>query len=228
MSSSPSASTKTHLVVVDPGTIKPELQSLNRLIRRSSLPITYHLPGLFGLNSLNDESESIAGIIVFGSASSVNERTDWQKALEAWLMPRIEKGTPFFGICYGHQMLANMFGGKVDFISADRKKFLGSRKVFLQANPLWGDQPIEGNLCVSHCEIVTDCGSALRVVGQSPEVKIEALHHPTLPVWSVQGHPEATDCFLKNRGSGSSAALDFGHRLVDAFLRFATTASKKA
>ncbi len=157
----------------------------------------------------------------------MNERTEWQKSLEAWLLPRIEKGTPFFGICYGHQMLAHLFGGKIGLLNADGSKFLGSRKITLDANPLWGNKPLEGNVCVSHCEVVSDCGGVLKVVGRSPEVKVEALHHPNLPVWSLQGHPEATGCFLKNRGSQTSPVLDFGHHLVDAFLQFATRASAK-
>ncbi len=48
MSSSP-ASKRPQIVVVDPGTRKPELQSLNRLIRHSQLPVTYHLPALYGM-----------------------------------------------------------------------------------------------------------------------------------------------------------------------------------
>ncbi len=230
MSSSPaSRSSRRHILVIDPGTRRPELQSLNRLTKVSDLPVTYHLPGLFGLRSLESETstDSIAGIICFGSAASINDRSEWQKELEAWVYPKIQSGIPFFGICYGHQMLAHLFGGKIDYVFLDRKSHLGTRKITLDPNPLWGTTPLQGHLCVSHCEMVADCGPALKVVGRSPEIAIEALNHPTLPVWSVQGHPEATDCFLKNRGCERSAALDFGHRLVDAFLRFATSATPK-
>lgn len=218
-----------HLMVIDPAVRKPELAAYNWLARRSSLPSSYHLPALHGMKSLEKESvETIAGIVIFGSLSSVNERTEWQKQLEKWLLPVLEKKIPTFGICYGHQMLAHMFGGKVKYAFEDQKKHLGTREVSFTAESLLGKAG-SGHLCVSHNEVVYESGTEMTVVGKSQDIEIDALRHRTLPIWSVQPHPEAGCDFLKIRGDTKSLdekELAFGYELIGAFLKLVEKAKK--
>ncbi len=42
----------------------------------------------------------------------------------------------------------------------------------------------------------------------SAEVAIDGLEHDTLPVWSLQTHPEATSVFLANQGIEATWAQD--------------------
>ena len=42
-----------HIAIIDPGTRVPELDCFNQLTRRSPVPLTYHLPALFGVDSLH-------------------------------------------------------------------------------------------------------------------------------------------------------------------------------
>ena len=108
------------IAVIDPAAGAPELDAYNALAQRSSaLPVafTYHLPALFGLDSLAqlEARAQLAGVIVFGSAASVHDDAPWQRELNAWLLPRLQSdaGPPVLGLCYGHQLIAHLLGGEV-------------------------------------------------------------------------------------------------------------------
>lgn len=212
-----------HIMVIDPAVNVPELDCFNQLASLSKLPLSYHLPALFGFDSLKACEGAVAGIIIFGSGSSVNEGRPWQKEFAEWLLPRLEQNTPTLGLCYGHQMIAHVLGGKVDFIFSDRKKLRGFRNVYFEANPLWGGKPLEGELFVSHREVVMTSPPSMHVIGKSDEIAIDALAHPSLPIWTFQPHPEATPIFAKNQGVSEPPPVErfgFGHYLVKLFLDF--------
>jgi len=221
--SSESNRPKRPIHVIDPAVRRPELEAFNRMAATSALPLTYHLPALHGHDSLHHSADDPAGIVVLGSLSSVNDGLDWQKTMNEWLRARMEKGVPTLGICYGHQLIAHLHGAKVGYAFADQTKHVGLRKIRLAPNELWGEGGREGAVAVSHCEEVKECPSGFAVVGHSPEVKIEALAHSRLPLWSFQCHPEATPAFFRNRGIDdptNGECLKFGHSLVQAFLDY--------
>lgn len=95
-------------------------------------------------------------------------------------------GTPTFGICFGHQLLGRAFGGTT------HKLLFGHRG---------GNQPVK-DLRAGNVEI-TSHNHGFAVVAESlpPEVEVthinlndnccEGMQHKTLPVFSVQYHPEA-------------------------------------
>lgn len=215
--------TRRHLVVIDPGTRVPELDCFNRLSRNSPLPASYHLPAQQGVASLHrTPDEGLAGIVMFGSGASVHDNLDWQQAMDDWLLPRIERGVPFLGLCYGHQHIAHRLGGEVGFVREDHEKIRGLRPTRLVADRLWGEA-VDGAMVVSHREVVTALPSGFAVLGQRDDCPVDALGHPTRPIWGFQPHPEATMAFVENNGiayDGVPRDLDFGNSLVDAFTRF--------
>lgn len=54
------------------------------------------------------------GAIVTGSRSSVYWDEPWIDPLKEWVDEAIDHGLPFLGVCYGHQLLADVLGGTVE------------------------------------------------------------------------------------------------------------------
>jgi GMP synthase-like glutamine amidotransferase len=204
-----------HILVIDPAIKKAETDSFNKLVSLSPLPLTYHLPALFGLQPLETLPSEPVGIIILGSGSSILDKLPWQKPLNNWVIARIHKGIPLFGICYGHQMVASLFGGTVEFLQASKEKVRGFREITLMENPLWGAQKT-GPLFVSHREIVPHCPKGMRIIAKSGLPIIEGLCHEKFPVWTLQAHPEATASWEEN--ALDSKQLEFGWNILRAFM----------
>ena len=210
----------THLAVIDPGTRVPELDCFNRMARRSPVRLTLHLPALFGLDSLERDTEGLAGVVILGSGASVHDDLPWQHALAAWLVPRLQSGLPTLGLCYGHQLLAHVLGGTVGFLRDDREKLKGLRTLTVDDDRLWGAGGT-GQMVISHREAVTALPPECTLRGTTSVCAIEAFTHDRLPIGGFQPHPEATTAFASNNSvpfEADPAVLAFGHGLVDQFI----------
>src|SRR5690606_15199076 len=106
-------------------------------------------------------------------------------------------GVPTLGLCFGHQLLAHLFGGEVGFVSPDQRKLEGLRRVRVdKSGPFPYD---EGELVVSHRETVTRVPPGFAIFASSQEIPTDGLAHTALPIWTFQSHPEATSDFLRNQ-----------------------------
>lgn len=219
-----------HIMIIDPALRRPEFDAFNNMAKLSPLPLSYHLPALFGFDSFHGvKAEDIRGIVVMGSGASVNDRLPWQERLETWLRPHLERGIPTLGICYGHQMLAYMYGGKVGWIYPDGSKYLQLRQIRIttelpeHAPRAWHNQ--QGLIVVSHQEHVKIVPKNMRILASSDAVAVDGLVHDTLPIFSFQSHPEAMPATAKGFGVSLDLqqvpALAFGHSLVKSFLDYA-------
>lgn len=57
------------------------------------------------------------GFVVTGSRASVYWDREWIDELKAWTKTAISAGLPALGVCYGHQLLAAVQGGRVEAMS---------------------------------------------------------------------------------------------------------------
>jgi carbamoyl-phosphate synthase small subunit len=114
-----------------------------------------------------------------GDPASMNKEVEEVKQLA-------QSGVPTFGICFGHQLLGRAFGGRTF------KLVFGHRG---------GNQPVKDSRD-GHVEI-TSHNHGFAVQADSLPIEMEVTHinlndqcvegmrHTTLPVFSVQYHPEA-------------------------------------
>ena len=212
------------VAVIDPAVCSPATAAFNEMVPLSSLPLTYHIPFLHGMGSLRALApDRIAGAIVLGSNSSVNLPCEHNSEFTAWVRNFCQQQRPMLGICYGHQLLAYIFGGKIDFMHTDRTKMSGLRTIDILADKRLGLSAQQQQIVVSHNEIVTTIPDCLEVFAHSPDLAYEGLRHRELPIWSMQAHIEATQDFLDSQNIDMTLPVkvkEQGFAVVAAFLAY--------
>ena len=208
------------IMIIDPSLKTPEIESYNKLALKSSVKTSYHLPVIHNTKSMIDSMNNIFGIILLRSAASVHGDFDWMKDIELVLQKAIKNKIPILGICFGHQLIGKIFGGKVDFLWGSKKK-VGIRKVKINSNNLLQDS-CEDYLIYSHNEGVVSCPKNFSIFGSSKMVEIEAMSHNYLPIWSFQSHIESSKNFAERIGVNQKdfeKIIPLSDRLIDAFFR---------
>ncbi|USH03866.1 gamma-glutamyl-gamma-aminobutyrate hydrolase family protein [Grimontia kaedaensis] len=61
-----------------------------------------------------EDIDECDGYVISGSRYSVYDDLPWIKQFESFVKTLYEKGKPTVGICFGHQMMAQALGGKVE------------------------------------------------------------------------------------------------------------------
>lgn len=222
---SPKNSESRVLVVIDPGVHTPEIDTFNLISVLSPIRCTYHLPAMFGFSTLPDNLSAVAGVIILGSAASVYDNLPWQRPLEAFVTTVVDRGIPVLGCCYGLQMLAYMYGGKVGYVRESREKLKGVRRINIVNNPIWSVG--ERDVIVTHSEMVTELPKDFEVLATSPEVRVEAMQHMRQPIYGFQCHPEATRLFLvghEMHNDKTELSLPAGRHILERFVHMATKA----
>jgi GMP synthase (glutamine-hydrolysing) len=124
------------------------------------------------------------GIILSGGPNSVYE--PGVPTLPDYVL---KAGIPVLGICYGMQLLAQAFGGRV---AASHAREYGPAQLATNPGPLWADLPAQLDVWMSHgdrIEAPPPGFTALAHTGNSP---IAAMGHPDRKLYGIQFHPEVT------------------------------------
>jgi para-aminobenzoate synthetase component 2 len=98
---------------------------------------------------------------------------------------------PIFGVCLGHQAIAQVFGGKV--VRADRLMHGKTSPVFHDGKTIFNNIPSPFTATRYHSLIVEketlpDC---FEISAWTEENEIMAIRHKALPIEGVQFHPES-------------------------------------
>lgn len=192
---------RPRLLVIDPSCNQAETEGVRRTLHETSPDSVVLEPALKGEGPRPGDSYEWDGVVVLGSAISVYDSHDWLSSLSAWLQPLIdgEHDVPLLGVCFGHQLVAELAGGRVEFLGQDRKKLLG-----LRTSQFTGEGRLvpAGRYCViaSHREGVVEIPDSWTVTARRDDSPFDAIEHREWNLFGVQFHPEAAGEFLGNAG----------------------------
>jgi len=96
-------------------------------------------------------------------------------------------GVPILGICYGMQVTAQLNGGKVE--AAPEREFGRTVLRCVEREPLFRGLPAEQTVWMSHGDRIFDIPGA-RVLAESDNCPLAAVHVPELDFYGLQFHPE--------------------------------------
>ena len=143
-----------------------------------------------------------------GSRFSVLDADQWIRDLEQFVLKVVEARVPYVGICFGHQLLAQAMGGKVEKATVGWGVGVSVNQLTTSHGSLPKDETGQINLIVSHQDQVTEVPAELSCIGGSdfcPNYFFTLDNH----VLTIQGHPEFTREY-------SNALMEFRRDIIPA------------
>lgn len=192
------------------------------------------------------DAAGFAGVLVTGSAAFVTDQAEWSERSAAWLRAAVHAGTPVFGICYGHQLLAHALGGQVDYNPAGRES--GTIELALDpaaaGDPLFAGLPERFPAHATHLQTVVRAPEGAAVLARSRQDNCQAFRWGER-AWGVQFHPEfathhmrgyvraRAQCIRSHGGCARAiernvSAAPLARQLLRRFVRQARSASGQA
>ncbi|MHC1682093.1 MAG: glutamine-hydrolyzing GMP synthase [Clostridiaceae bacterium] len=139
------------------------------------------VPYTYSIEKIKEKSPK--GIIFTGGPNSVygDDTPKVDKAI-------LELGIPVLGICYGHQLITHLMGGKVE--SATTREY-GKTEIKLNATAAIFDGFDEKNICwMSHTDYVSSAPSGFEITATTDQCPVAAMANRELNIYGVQFHPE--------------------------------------
>jgi GMP synthase (glutamine-hydrolysing) len=128
------------------------------------------------------------GVVVTGSRSSVYWDEPWIDGLVDWVAEAADRGLPILGVCYGHQVLAEALGGRVEAMDDIE---IGYREISPTA-AADGDPLLDGlddpfTAFETHSDRVAELPPGATLLAENDR-GVQAFRRDDC--WGVQFHPE--------------------------------------
>ncbi|NOT92985.1 glutamine-hydrolyzing GMP synthase [Ferruginibacter sp.] len=128
----------------------------------------------------------LKGIILGGSPFSVNE----EKALIVDIKAMVDK-VPVLGICYGAQLTAKLFGGRVD--KSEKREY--GRAIFskLKEDSFLENVSATSQVWMSHSDTIKELPEGFELLGTTESIPVAAFKSngaAAHPLYGLQFHPE--------------------------------------
>jgi GMP synthase (glutamine-hydrolysing) len=165
------------------------------------------------------EKFNVKGMILSGGPSSIYEEDAPQCDPEIFTL-----NIPVLGLCYGHQLIASLFGGKVE--SAGKREYGMSYAVIDRPSSLLKGLERKQKVWMSHGDTVYELPEQFEILAHTENCPIAAFKHREKPIYGLQWHPEVIHTekgmqMLRNfifevcRCTPNWTMEDFAHRAVE-------------
>jgi GMP synthase-like glutamine amidotransferase len=138
---------------------------------------------------LPPRADSCNAYVITGSASGVYDGDTWIATLEDFVRSA-SGGSAMVGICFGHQLMAEAFGGQV--IKSPKGWGIGLHRYALRDRAAWMDGAGSIAVPASHQDQVVQLPADARVLGGSDFTPYGIVEYPRRRAMSLQSHPEFT------------------------------------
>jgi GMP synthase (glutamine-hydrolysing) len=131
-----------------------------------------------------DEIERIGpkGLILSGGPASVYEKGSPHPDSAIY-----ELGIPILGICYGMQLIAQGFSGRVE---SARKREYGLARLDIDDGKLFQGLGPRERVWMSHGDAIVELPPEFITIARSEGLPIAAIRHRTEEIYGIQFHPE--------------------------------------
>ena len=131
--------------------------------------------------------------LVTGSPAGVYDPLPWIEPLKQFLRDAGDR--KLVGICFGHQIMAEAFGGHVE--KSDKGWGIGLQHYEIDRVEPWMDEKASIDVPASHQDQVVAQPPHTEVIASSPFTPFAALAWTDRPAISVQFHPEFAPDYAK-------------------------------
>ena len=139
---------------------------------------------IYPYNHFPEPDESVRGVILSGSPSSVRD--------EGAPVPQLRsiKGVlPLLGVCYGAQYLVQGYGGEV--LPSNTREYGRANLVAIDTNdPLFKNVSKGTQVWMSHGDTIARMPDNYEIIGSTADVNAGAFHIKGENTWGIQFHPE--------------------------------------
>lgn len=139
---------------------------------------------IYPFNHFPSPDESVKGVILSGSPSSVRDKNAPTPDLS-----KIKGIIPLLGICYGAQYMVHNYGGEVR-PSGIREYGRANLTAIIKNDPLFENVETGTQVWMSHADTITSIPVGYEITGSTADVKAAAYHINGESTWGIQFHPE--------------------------------------
>ncbi len=141
-------------------------------------------------NKVPELDGAYSGVILSGSPFSVTD----EKALKLDL-DQLTGKLPVLGICYGAQLMANFYGGKVQ-PSSKREYGKANIGAIHYEDPFFAEVPADSQVWMSHGDTIMELPDDFELLAGTDSIPVAAFRAKNgkfgKPVYGIQFHPEVT------------------------------------